>query len=615
MEHINPHEILKKYYGYDSFRPGQQDVVEQILQGRDAFGIMPTGAGKSICYQLPAIAAALANKGITIVVSPLISLMRDQVKGLKQAGVSATYINSTLTPNQFYKVYSNAAAGQYKIIYVAPERLLSDSFLQLASSIDIFMLTVDEAHCISQWGQDFRPSYCEIPVFVDRLRRRPVVCAFTATATQRVKEDVIEQLQLENPFVFTTGFDRANLYFKVKRTDDKVSAMLDFLEGREDQSGIIYCSTVKNVEKVYDKLTRLGLPVAKYHGRMPAGERSANQDDFLFDRVKIIIATNAFGMGIDKSDVKYILHYNMPKDMESYYQEAGRAGRDGSFAHCLMLYNAEDVRTNKFLIDNNDRNSPDPQTEKQLIEKEYERLKKITFYATTNNCLRRYILEYFGEKPGLRCDNCGSCDGEFETVNALIEAQKIISCVVRTEERYGKTTIIEVLRGGKSQKILQNDLDKVKTYGISQTNEKRLRDIIESLVFSGHLRETDGQYPSLKTTEKSRDILYGNNEYMIKLPKIQVRKSPSKKQVNTDLPQDKIPLFNALKDLRLELARAQNVPAFVVFTDLALVDMCVKLPTNSQEFLTVQGVGAQKLEMYGKAFTERIVEFCSEGTV
>lgn len=389
-------EALKKFFGYDSFRGGQQELISAILAGRDVLGIMPTGAGKSVCFQLP----ATMHKGITLVVSPLISLMKDQVGALIQSGIPAAYINSTLSPRQMKTALYNAMNGKYKLIYVAPERLLAPEFLAFAKSVKISMLTVDEAHCISQWGQDFRPSYAQIPQFIEQLEQRPIVSAFTATATARVREDIVALLSLLNPVVLVTGFDRQNLYFEVQAPKNKMQALTDFLEAHKNQSGIVYCATRKTVEEVCAELNRRGFSAAPYHAGLPDEERHANQDDFLFDRVQIMAATNAFGMGIDKSNVAFVVHYNMPKDIESYYQEAGRAGRDGSEAACLLLYSGQDVRTNQWLIEHaKDVAYSDAETERLLKERDYRRLREMTFYATTNDCLRAFILRYFGENP------------------------------------------------------------------------------------------------------------------------------------------------------------------------------------------------------------------------
>ncbi len=613
-----PKTILKTYFGYDSFKNAQEEIINEILKCRDALGIMPTGAGKSICYQVPAI----ANEGITLVVSPLISLMQDQVKSLIQAGVSAAYINSSLSPKQIETALYNAAKGQYKIIYVAPERLLTDSFLNFAIDANIYMLTVDEAHCISQWGQDFRPSYAQIPEFIAKLKKRPVVTAFTATATERVKEDIIYLLELRNPHVVVSGFDRENLYFEVKSSSDKLYDLLRFLKGKEEESGIIYCATRKNVELVCDELIENGFSAAKYHAGMSQTERSKNQDDFIFDKISIIVATNAFGMGIDKSNVKYVVHYNMPKDMESYYQEAGRAGRDGSFAHCLMLYSGQDVITNQFLIEKGHEENGDFENSQELIENDYKRLKQITFYSTTNECLRNYILKYFGENPNIYCGNCGNCDTEFETIEALKEAQKIISCVIRTGERFGKVMIIDVLMGSKNKKVLQFGFDKIKTYGTSEMSAQRIRAITENLIVHGYLHQTDSQYSVIKTTEKSKEILYESTEYTVKLPKEQVPKIKSlsekshekiktvKNAKSRDLPEEKMPLFEKLRELRFKISSEEKVPPFMIFSDLSLIDMCNKLPVNEKQFIDVSGVGKQKLEKYGAVFTDEILQFC-----
>ena len=419
-------EYLKQYFGYEAFRSGQDTLIGDILAGKDVLGIMPTGAGKSVCFQIP----ALMMDGLTLVVSPLISLMKDQVNALIQSGIAAAYINSSLNERQIHKALSNAKNGAYKLIYVAPERLISYDFLALAQEATISMLTVDEAHCISQWGQDFRPSYAAIPEFISKLKTRPVVSAFTATATVVVREDIITQLELIDPTILTTGFNRPNLYFEVQKPRNKYSALTAFLENKKDLSGIVYCSTRRDVEEVQFKLEQDGYSALRYHAGLTDDERIRNQDDFLYDRAQIMVATNAFGMGIDKSNVSFVVHYNMPMDLESYYQEAGRAGRDGEPAECVLLYGGKDVNTNLWLIENTGGvEYPDEETEERCKERSRARLREMTFYCATKDCLRGYILKYFGEKPPNYCGNCGSCNTNFETVDITVDAQKIISCV------------------------------------------------------------------------------------------------------------------------------------------------------------------------------------------
>ena len=411
---MDKYQVLKKYFGYDSFREGQEKLIDGLLTGQDVFGIMPTGAGKSLCYQIP----ALMFQGITLVISPLISLMKDQVAALNQAGVYAAYLNSSLTQGQYFKALDFARKGKYKIIYVAPERLLTESFLDFAIHADISFISVDEVHCVSQWGQDFRPSYLKIVEFIDRLPRRPVVGAFTATATQPVREDVTRILQLRNPRIVTTGFDRSNLYFEVRTAKDKMEQVLRLLQEHEGESGIIYCITRKLVEEVYENLKARGIAVTKYHAGLSDEERRTNQDDFIYDRCSLMVATNAFGMGIDKPDVRFVIHYNMPKNMESYYQEAGRAGRDGEPSSCILLYSGQDVRTNQFFIENNRENEELSETElEEVIAKDRERLKKMTYYCYTKDCLREYMLGYFGEPAKGYCGKCSNCQQKYDELD------------------------------------------------------------------------------------------------------------------------------------------------------------------------------------------------------
>lgn len=600
-------DILKQYFGYDSFREGQAFLVDSILAGKDVVGVMPTGAGKSICFQVP----AMIFEGITLVISPLISLMKDQVNTLNQVGIKAAYLNSSLTGSQYNQVLQEARDGEYKLIYVAPERLLSEEFLDFAQKSNISLFTIDEAHCISQWGQDFRPSYLKIIDFLNRLPYRPVVSAFTATATAQVREDIVSSLKLTNPEVLVTGFDRKNLSFEVKKPKDKFKTFCDFLIQKKEETGIVYCMTRKTVEEVCERLNQQGYLATRYHAGLTEEERIANQDDFIFDRMKIMVATNAFGMGIDKSNVSYVVHYNMPKDLESYYQEAGRAGRDGSPAECILLYSGQDVRMNLFLIDNNkDVEYADTELEELVKNKDRERLKKMTFYCHTNNCLREYILNYFGDNAPNFCGNCSNCNQHFETVDITVDAQKILSCVYRLKERYGVKTVIDTLRGSKNEKILHLGLDRLPTYGILKKGEQQVRDIINYLILNQYLILTNDQYPVLRLGNRSKEILIDKVEIQMKLAKeMEIEVQSSRRKAGASLQSKNYELLERLKKIRLQIATKQKVPAFVIFTDSALADMCDKLPLSDREFLQVSGVGEAKLKRYGEQFMSEILNF------
>jgi len=599
---MTKHETLKQYFGYDSFRSGQETLIDGITAGKDVLGVMPTGAGKSLCFQIP----ALMMDGISLIVSPLISLMKDQVNALTQSGIPAAFINSSLNNSQIDRALQKAHKGAYKLIYVAPERLFADDFLSFAQTAKISMLTVDEAHCISQWGQDFRPSYSQIPEFVASLPNRPVLSAFTATATARVREDIVTLLELNDPLVLVTGFNRENLYFEVQKTKEKYTALTTFLKTKKERNGIVYCSTRAGVEDVCEKLKADGYNASRYHAGLADDERHDNQDDFLYDRVQIMVATNAFGMGIDKSNVSFVVHYNMPKDMESYYQEAGRAGRDGEPADCILLYSGQDVHTNLWLIENTrDVQYPDKETEELLKEQDRKRLREMTFYCTTNDCLRNYILKYFGENPPNYCGNCGNCATNFEMTDITLETQKILSCVTRMRERYGKKMLIDVLRGSKSEKVLRLGLDKLSTYGISKKTEKQLHEIINQLLLMGYLVKTDDEYPVLKLGDSANEVLKNGKTVQMKLL-IEKQEIATEKKETKPL-DDK--LFAKLRELRLAIAKEQNVPAFVIFPDSTLIDMCTKVPMTDVEFLNVSGVGKIKLERYGERFLKTIAEF------
>ncbi len=609
----NKFTILKKYFGYDGFREGQEFLIDSILNKKDVVAIMPTGAGKSICFQVP----ALLFSGITIVVSPLISLMKDQVSGLNQMGIKAAFINSSLTMSQTNKALENARNGVYKIIYVAPERLLTDSFIDFAENVDISMITIDEAHCISQWGQDFRPSYTRINEFINRLSKRPVVSCFTATATGRVQEDIIRQLSLTNYEFLVTGFDRQNLYFQVEKPKNKKKALLDFLEDKKDQSGIVYCSTRKDVDGVTEFLLENGYNAKPYHAGLSDLDRHNNQDDFIFDRTNIVVATNAFGMGIDKSNVTYVVHYNMPKDIESYYQEAGRAGRDGSESLCVMFFSDGDIQTNTFFIEEGFRGgeSIDYEILRQIKVEDRTRLKMMANYCRTTECLRNYVLNYFGEKVDEPCGKCSNCENTYVEKDITIEAQKILSCIVRADERFGTNRIIDILKGSKNKGILDFKLDKLSTYGILQISKDEIKEMVDFLEMNDYIYTTNDEYPVLKLGKFSDDILKRRETIIMKSLENRVYKEDkesksskaSKKATKTAPINEK--MFNILKVVRSEIAEKEGIPAFMIFHNTTLMEIAKELPTTESQFLDISGVGNMKNEKYGKVFIDAVNDY------
>lgn len=603
-------QALKEYFGHDSFREGQEQLIDSILGGRDCLGVMPTGAGKSMCYQIP----ALLSEGTTIVVSPLISLMKDQVEALKQSGVPSAYINSSLTAHEYYAELDYVRSGSCKILYVAPERLPVEEFISLCSSIRIPLVAVDESHCVSQWGQDFRPSYLKIAEFVSRLPVRPVVAAFTATATAAVKRDIEEILGLRDPFKITTGFDRENLYFEVRKrsNNQKEAELLSILRESGERPTIVYCSTRKTVDSVCAMLNLNGISAVKYHAGMVPEERAEAQEAFIYDRARVVVATNAFGMGIDKSDVSLVVHYNMPKDIESYYQEAGRAGRDGSAARCILLYSGMDVRTNTYLIENGKTEAGISQElAEQLMERDKERLKQMTFYSTTNRCLRAFMLRYFGESTGSFCGNCGSCNGDYDTVDVTLSAQKILSCVFRMKQRGiegGKELAADILRGESS---VPEECRSLSTYGIMKDiSRAEILAVTEYLI---ELSYTEGE--PLTLTERADEFIKARRTLLMKRPKQQTAESgtaaaPTNKPAAAD-EEDSV-LMVRLRELRKKTAATLGVPAYVIFSDATLRDMSVKKPLTTAEFMQVSGIGSIKAERFGKQFAEVIRKYIEE---
>lgn len=631
-----PGQALKAIFGYDAFRPGQESIIESIISGNDAFAVMPTGAGKSVCYQIPAVLLP----GITLVISPLISLMQDQVKALNEAGVPAAYINSSLTDREYFDTVSQARRGKYKIIYVAPERLTTEGFLRLAQDVEISMLTVDEAHCISQWGQDFRPSYMRIVEFVEQLDKRPIISAFTATATENVRKDIVHTLRLNKPYTLVTGFDRENLFFQVDKPKDKTQYVLDYIREHEGESGIIYCATREKVDNLYELLKESGVSVAKYHAGMSVSDRKQMQDDFVFDYTSIVVATNAFGMGIDKSNVRFVIHYNMPQSMENYYQEAGRAGRDGLDSKCILLFSAQDMIINKFLLDHKTMSELDYSEKIVAKERDLKRLRTMERYCQTTGCLRNFILEYFGENPQVPCGDCGNCQREFETIDMTEAAKQIINCVYEARGRYGKTIIIDTVAGAKTTRLEEVGATEYKSYGaLASTNKKLIRRLIDQLIEDGYL--TVGNYQVVKLGDisplKEEDVriivkIAEEDKLPEKAPKRKkASKASTKKNASTN-PVDKptaratarptaktakgkaalspeaAELFESLRELRLEIAREEKMPPYIIFSDKTLLDMVDKIPTTRSEMLGVSGVGENKYSKYGERFIQVILE-------
>lgn len=663
---MTSNEILKSVFGYEEFRSGQKEIIDEILSVKDCLGIMPTGAGKSICYQVP----ALMFPGITIVISPLISLMKDQVFALNQAGIHAAYINSSLSERQISMAFDNACRGQYKIIYIAPERLDTKRFLELIHAVDISMVAVDEAHCISQWGQDFRPAYLNIVKFVNMLEKRPVIAAFTATATKEVKEDIIKILGLNNPKVFITSFDRPNLYFKVKHVTSKPMEALSYCLSKKDECGIVYCATRKNVDEICDLLNNNGILATKYHAGLTNAQRSKNQEDFIYDRVKVVVATNAFGMGIDKSDVRYVLHYNMPQSMENYYQEAGRAGRDGEEAECLLLYNPQDIIINRFLIENKEVSEDiDIETQKEIARRDNKRLQVMIDYCNTTACLRTFILQYFGEQADYKdsransmtaCGHCCNCCNEVDFVDVTNEASNLVECVYELGERFGTGMVIAVARGEDNDRIIRMGLNELSSFAsLARLSERSIKEIINELIRQEVLVKTSGQYPLLqmgarrkafdngdikitirdegKDSSFKRDLTrsrkrslssmsdsdykssyrgYEDNYYSEDYSKQTKSRSPlrisrdyytSASKIN--LSEEAKELLNRLKEVRKNIAQKERMPAYIIFGDKTLLQMCVYRPTSYEEMLGISGVGENKNKKYGLEFAREIAKF------
>lgn len=604
-------EVLKRFFGYDSFRKGQERLVQSILSGRDTLGIMPTGAGKSIIYQVP----ALMLEGVTLVISPLISLMKDQVAALNEAGIHAAYINSSLTERQINLALKYAQEGRYRLIYVAPERLETDVFKYFAQNTAIAMVAIDEAHCISQWGQDFRPSYLKIINFIETLPNRPVISAFTATATKEVMEDISCILKMHSPEVVVTGFDRENLYFEVKAPKDKKKEVLAYINDHRDSVGIIYCNTRKNVEDLTKYLDSEGIAAARYHGGMRDEARNQNQEDFIYDRKLVMIATNAFGMGIDKSNVRYVIHYNMPKNMESYYQEAGRAGRDGAVSECILLYGGKDVEINKILIEQASIRSELEASDRELIqERDMERLKKMTYYCFTKECLREYILNYFGQFDALVCGNCSNCLTEYQETDATKISEEIIGCIRESRQRYGINVIVSTLLGSRTAKLTTINMVSSTFYGrCNREKESYLKQVMNKLILEDYLYLTNDKYAVVKLNPSSSRILEGQERIIIKtLQADETEKTPSgsKGQKRSEVLTSKgLELFEYLRQVRTGIAKEEGMPPYIIFSDKTLTDMCVKVPFTKEEMLMVTGVGENKYNKYGEEFLKAVLEF------
>ncbi len=583
-------ELLQKHFGFSSFKGDQARIIGKLLEGSDTLAIAPTGAGKSLCYQLP----SLIFGGATLVISPLIALMKDQVDGMSTSGIPATFINSSLSAAEVARRVEQAGRGRYKLVYVAPERLETAEFMETALSMELSFVAVDEAHCISQWGHDFRPSYRKIAAFIRSLPRRPVLGAFTATATPEIRRDIVKFLGLQEPRIFVSGFDRENLHFAVVRGVDKNRFLLDYLREKRGQPGIIYAATRREVDAIFDLLQSRGCSCAKYHAGMNATERQNSQEAFIHDRATVMVATNAFGMGIDKSNVRYVLHHNMPKNIEAYYQEAGRAGRDGEPGECLLLFGARDVLVQKFMIG-------ETVYAPQRKAHEYRKLQLITDYCHTSGCLRRFIREYFGEEElPLQCGNCGNCSADSELVEITLEAQMILSCVVRVKERYGAVMIAEILKGSRNKRLLQLRFDELSTYGLMKEYPlAQIKELINLLAAEGYLALTEGQYPVLRLGPKAAAPLKEGE-------KVWQRRRRRKTAPAPDI------LFEKMRLLRKEIAAREGVPPYIVFSDSTLRQLTEQLPRDRESMLRVKGIGQIKMEKFGELFLQLIGEHLLE---
>lgn len=608
METINSRDralqLLQTYFGYTSFRPAQEAPVESLLKNEDVVAIMPTGAGKSICFQIP----ALCKSGLTVVFSPLISLMKDQVDGLVDQNIPAALINSTLTQTEFNKTMYDVRSGNIKLLYIAPERLGSNFFCNVLRSMPISQVIVDEAHCISQWGHDFRPSYRLIGDWLASLPKRPVVGAFTATATKAVENDIKTLLGLDYANVYVTGFDRPNLSFSVVRTPKRMDYVVDYVRRHSHENGIIYCSTRKDVERVYDNLTRAGIQTGYYHAGLSDEMRKDMQNKYAFDQLQVMVATNAFGMGIDKSNVRYVLHYQMPRNMESYYQEAGRAGRDGAPAECILLYSGQDVRVHKYLIE---QGHLEPQREQVELRK----LQSMIDYCFCSTCLRKYMLAYFGEiVPWLECSNCSSCNTKGERVNVTKEAKAIFRAIIATEERYGASMISSIVRGERTDRITRAGLDALSVFGyLSDVGDKEIKGLIQQFVASGYLRSSMGKYPVLSVTAGAEEVLAGHKEVEEIRQEVIVPSRKTKKSAS--ISRSEVPrsgsggLFEYLRQHRKQLASQLSVPPYIIFPDTVLIDLANIRPKTLGEFGNIKGVGEAKLKKYGLSFLEAISQY------
>ncbi len=602
----NAKKLLKKYFGYENFRTGQEEIISHILNCQDCLGIMPTGAGKSICYQIP----AMLLEGTCLVISPLISLMKDQVDNLNQIGIPATFLNSSLTSKEYLERISNILNEKYKIIYVAPERLESESFFQILQKLNISLIAIDEAHCVSRWGHDFRPSYTKIANIILNLKTRPIVSAFTATATELVKKDILSLLHLNNPFCLTTGFDRKNLSFNVKTVENRKKFIYTYVRTHINDSGIIYCLTRKSVDDIYDNLARLGVNVSKYHAGMSDKQRTENQNDFVYDKTSVIVATNAFGMGIDKSNIRYVIHYNMPRDLESYYQEAGRAGRDGDLSNCILLFNRSDIVTNKYLIELGTSNTNHSN--------EYQKLNDMVDYCNTDKCLRKYILEYFGETPEFdNCHNCSNCNSDVEITDITIDSKKILSCIKRMNERFGIGLVTDVLKGSKTAKIKTLGFNTLSTYGILHDYSKStIKNLISFLITEGYIKNIGDKYPVLNLTNNANDVLFNNKPVFIKRKIEKLTDENSNININSNItrPIDE-KLFELLKNLRRDISYKSNVPPFLIFSDISLKEMASNYPISTDSFLNINGVGKYKMERYGYDFLDTIRNYVKDNNI